>query len=74
MHRPFVVIPGRDPGIPADSVGWGDPRIMSGDDEDEKSCLHLDPYPDAYADTPRSRARSPGHDGEDTIPVTAKTL
>jgi hypothetical protein len=41
IHRPFiviphpiVVIPGLDPGIPVDSVGWGDPRIKSGDDED----------------------------------------
>jgi hypothetical protein len=24
--------------------------------------------------TPRSRARSPGHDGEDTVPVTVKAL
>jgi hypothetical protein len=24
--------------------------------------------------TPRSRAGSPGHDGEDTIPVTVKVL
>jgi hypothetical protein len=63
-QRPFLVIPGPDPGIPADSAGWGDPRIKSGDDEDGKSCLHLDPYLDAYGNTPRSRARSPGHDGE----------
>jgi hypothetical protein len=27
------VIPGLDPGIPADSGGWCDPRIKSGDDE-----------------------------------------
>jgi hypothetical protein len=36
-HRSFLVIPGLDPGIRADSAGWGDPRIKSGDDEDEKS-------------------------------------
>jgi hypothetical protein len=29
---PFTVIPGLDPGIPAGSVGWDDPRIKSGDD------------------------------------------
>jgi hypothetical protein len=32
---PVVVIPGLDPGIPADSVICGDPRIKSGDDEYE---------------------------------------
>jgi hypothetical protein len=45
-HRPIVVIlviPGRDPGIPADSAGWGDPRITSGDDEDAKSYPQLGP-------------------------------
>jgi hypothetical protein len=31
-------MPGPDPGIQADAVGWGDPRITSGDDEDEKSA------------------------------------
>jgi hypothetical protein len=36
-HRPFVVIPGLDPGIIAYSVCRGDPRITSGDDGDEKS-------------------------------------
>ncbi|HMC63119.1 MAG TPA: hypothetical protein VKJ01_28250, partial [Candidatus Solibacter sp.] len=49
--------PGIDPGIQADSADWGDPRITSGDDEDEKSCLHLDSYPDAHSD-------KPGHHGE----------
>jgi hypothetical protein len=48
MHRPFVVILGRDPGIQADSVDWGGPRITSGDRDDAKSCLYLEPYPDAY--------------------------
>jgi hypothetical protein len=33
-HRRFIVIPGRDPGIPAGFGGWGDPRITSGDDDD----------------------------------------
>jgi hypothetical protein len=55
--RPIIVILGLDPGIQADSVGWGDPRITSGDDEDKKSCLHLAPYPDANGANPRS----PGH-------------
>jgi hypothetical protein len=35
--RRFIVIPGPDPGIPTDSGAWGDPRIKSGDDGDEKS-------------------------------------
>src|SRR5476651_1808698 len=43
--RLFIVIPGLDPGIPAESGGWGDPRIKSGDDEDKKSCLHQDVTP-----------------------------
>jgi hypothetical protein len=35
-HRRFIVFPGLDPGIQADSVVWGDPRIRSGDDEEKK--------------------------------------
>jgi glycogen debranching enzyme GlgX/4-alpha-glucanotransferase len=34
-HRPLHVIPGLDPGIPADAVGWSDPRIKSGNDVEE---------------------------------------
>jgi hypothetical protein len=57
-HGPIIVIPGLDPGIQADSVGWGDPRIDpriksgDGDDEDDRSILHLDLYLDADGDTP----------------------
>jgi hypothetical protein len=65
MHHRFIVVPGCDPGISADSGGWGDPRIASGDDEDENSCFHLDPYPDAHGAGPgdgTKRARR----GDDT--------
>jgi hypothetical protein len=52
IGRPVVVIPGPDPGIPDDSVGRGDPRIRSGDDDDEKSCLHPHAYPDGCTAKP----------------------
>jgi hypothetical protein len=66
IRRPIIVIPGPDPGIPADSVGWGDPRIRSGDDDDdksddddeksddddEKSRLHPHPYPEGNGAKP----------------------
>jgi hypothetical protein len=35
----FHVIPGLDPGIPADSVGSGNPRIKSGDDEGDEGAV-----------------------------------
>jgi UDP-N-acetylmuramoylalanine--D-glutamate ligase len=36
-YQPRIVIPGLDPGILANSGGWGDPRIKSGNDGDGKS-------------------------------------
>jgi hypothetical protein len=42
-HRPVLVIPGLDPGISSTDRVRFDPRITSGDDEDDKSCLQLDP-------------------------------
>jgi hypothetical protein len=54
-----VVTPGLDPGIPANSGGSGDPRIMSGDDDGEEiPCLHLDPYLDAHRPRPAITRRA----------------
>jgi hypothetical protein len=47
------VIPGLDPGIPTDSIGWGDPRIKSGDGDDGERT-----WPSAV--TPGDDAGPPG--------------
>jgi hypothetical protein len=55
-RRRSIVIPGLDPGIAPTDRARRDPRIKSGDDEDEKSRVYLDPYPDKKAKAvPRSR-------------------
>jgi endoglucanase len=56
---PLVVIPGLDPGIPAHSGGWGDPRIKSGDDEKGKSGDD-EPALAAKVDGPASASLSRG--------------
>jgi glycogen debranching enzyme GlgX len=72
-HGSRPVIPGLDPGIPANSAGRDDPRIKSGDDEggsgddeDAKPLLDLDAYPDAYG-------ADPGHDTEGIAPVPTRS-
>jgi tetratricopeptide (TPR) repeat protein len=52
-QRAIFVIPGLDPGTAADSIGWGDPRISSGDGEEEKSRLRSHPDPDTHGATLR---------------------
>jgi hypothetical protein len=60
-RTPFIVIPGLDPGISADSGGWGDPRMKSGDDDDEKPCLHhgVTPLPDLEVANRETRLATP---------------
>jgi hypothetical protein len=65
----FLVIPGRVPGIQADSVDWGDPRITSGDDEDENPVSIWTPILMHMTTSPAMTVtRKP------MFPVTVKTL